>query len=77
MTSCSTTFIIQNVQVYFDYCSTCIIARNLALHHSLANITAFQLPLNLSIDGHSGSQISTKICSTPIVSQLSENLNYS
>ncbi|CAF1462190.1 unnamed protein product, partial [Adineta steineri] len=48
-TSCDALFIIQNIQVYFDYCSTCTGSRNLALRRSLGNLTAFQQPLNLLI----------------------------
>ncbi|CAF4180329.1 unnamed protein product, partial [Adineta steineri] len=69
-TSCDALFIIQNIQVYFDYCSTCTGSRNLALRRSLGNLTAFQQPLNLLINNGSTSKVSTQLCSAPTISSL-------
>ncbi|CAF1469675.1 unnamed protein product, partial [Adineta steineri] len=69
-TSCDALFIIQNIQVYFDYCSTCTGSRNLALRRSLGNLTAFQQPLNLLINNGSMSKVSTQLCSAPTISSL-------
>jgi hypothetical protein len=64
---------VQNIQVYFDECSTCAGARNLAIRRALANITAFQQPLNLITNDGSGSEVSTQICSTPNITAISKN----
>lgn len=64
-TSCSMVFVIQNIKIYFDACSTCASERNSAIRRSLANITAFQQPLNLIMNNGTTSQVSSQICSTP------------
>ncbi|CAF3865976.1 unnamed protein product, partial [Rotaria magnacalcarata] len=69
-TSCPITFIIQNIQVYFDACSTCISSRNTALRRSLSNLTAFQTPLSLAATSGNGSQVSLDVCSTPNITAL-------
>ncbi|CAF3994816.1 unnamed protein product [Rotaria sp. Silwood2] len=69
-TSCPTTFIVRNIQVYFDRCSTCVGSRNLALRRTLGNLAAFQKSLNLSTSNANASQISTEICSTPNITSL-------
>ncbi|CAF4006786.1 unnamed protein product, partial [Rotaria sp. Silwood1] len=69
-TSCPTTFVVRNIQVYFDRCSSCVGSRNLALRRALGNLTAFQKPLNLSINNGTVSQISIEICSTPNITSL-------
>ncbi len=71
-TSCPTVFVIRNIQVYFDQCSTCAGARNLAIRRSLVNITAFQQSLSLSTSSGNSSQVTAEICSTPNITRLSK-----
>jgi len=69
--TCSTVFVVRNVQIYFDECSTCAGARNLALRRLLANITALQRSLNLFVNNGTTTQVSAQICSTPNITRLS------
>jgi hypothetical protein len=65
--------VVRNIQVYFDQCSTCVGARNLALRRALGNITAFSNALSLSANDGSSAQVSTQICSAPNITSLSKN----
>ncbi|CAF0764102.1 unnamed protein product [Adineta ricciae] len=68
--SCDAIFVVRNIQVYFDYCSTCAGSRNLALRRALSNITAFQQPLELLLNSAGQAKVATEICSVPTMSRL-------
>ncbi|UJR22520.1 hypothetical protein I4U23_025570 [Adineta vaga] len=65
-TSCSIVFIIQNLQIYFDQCSSCVNKRQQALHRSFFNLKTFQQPLHLIINNFN---VYPQICSTPYPSR--------
>ncbi|CAF1278071.1 unnamed protein product, partial [Didymodactylos carnosus] len=66
-TKCLTTFIIRDIQVYFDQCDSCIDQRNLLLRKFLTNSSAFKIPLNLEINMNI--PVSFNICSTSNISR--------
>ena len=72
--SCSMIFIIRNIQVYFDHCSTCTNQRNVLLRGLFFNQTAFKEPFYLVLNNR---YFFAQICSIPNISHFSNDHHFS
>ena len=71
--SCSIIFIIQNIQVYFDHCSTCINQRNGVLRRLFFDRTAFKEPLYLLLNNR---YFFARVCSIPNITHWRNDQSY-
>ena len=67
-------FIIRNIQVYFDHCSTCTNQRNVLLRGLFFNQTAFKEPFYLLLNNR---YFFAQICSIPNISHFSNDHHFS